>query len=545
MKVTCEYRGQRTIFDFADEEIVIGRAGPRDVRLKLDFDSRVSRRHARIWWEVDQFVVSDLGSSAGTLVNGTKITGKRALVDNDRVQLGETVLKVQSSDGASMLNRSTPEVDESAFQNEKLQAEQGEIEISGRRDSIMPSTIQLPGATGEMQDRLQLLYDLPLELAHSLSDDSLFGRILNGVVRIIPGAERGALLVLDRLSTKLELRASIPEDSPPISRTLVRRAAAEGQGFIWSRSENTDPSMSITSIGMQTGMYCPLMWQGDVLGVICVDNPRRRQAFSVQDLDFLIAVAHYAAAAVSNRILQNDLQHYIETQRCLLTNFSPSLRDKIVDQARTGNLKAGGEKSNVTLLMSDLRAFTRISADMSTDEVVAMLNEYFSALTEAIFRNRGTIDKFIGDAILAVFGSPEHDEEQDVNAVKAAMDMQLAMEQVNKSRQARGEKTCGCGIGLHRGEVLHGFIGAEERLEFTVIGDAVNKTSRICDGAKADEILISPVLHAEVKETFEFSETEIMTKHEGSLDVWRLKPTVDEHDTTIEKKPLATPETDG
>ena len=425
-----------------------------------------------------------------------------------------------------------------------MQAEQGEVEISGRRDSTMPSTIQLPGASGAMHDRLQLLYDLPLELAHSLSDDSLFSRILNGVVRIIPGAERGALLVLDRLSTKLELRASIPDDSSPISRTLVRRAASEGQGFIWSRSENLDPSMSITSIGMQTGMYCPLMWQGDVLGVICVDNPRRRQAFSVQDLDFLIAVAHYAAAAVSNKILQNDLQHYIETQRSLLTNFSPSLRDKIVDQARTGELQPGGEKSNVTLLMSDLRAFTHTSADMSTEEVVAMLNEYFSVLTEAIFRNRGTIDKFIGDAILAVFGSPEHDDEQDINAIKAAIDMQQAIERVNEARKARGAKICGCGIGLHRGEVLHGFIGAEQRLEFTVIGDAVNRTSRICDGAKSGEILISPVLHAEVKVDFKFAQSEISTKHEGPLDVWRLEPTPDRHDTRFEKKSLASEEVD-
>ena len=244
------------------------------------------------------------------------------------------------------------------------------------------------------------------------------------------------------------------------------------------------------------------------------------------------------------KILQNDLQHYIETQRSLLTNFSPSLRDKIVDQARRGELQPGGEKSNVTLLMSDLRAFTHTSADMSTEEVVAMLNEYFSVLTEAIFRNRGTIDKFIGDAILAVFGSPEHDDEQDVNAIKAAIDMQQAIERVNEARKARGAKICGCGIGLHRGEVLHGFIGAEQRLEFTVIGDAVNRTSRICDGAKSGEILISPVLHAEVKVDFKFAQSEISTKHEGPLDVWRLEPTPDRHDTRFEKKSLASEEAD-
>jgi len=124
--------------------------------------------------------------------------------------------------------------------------------------------------------------------------------------------------------------------------------------------------------------------------VICVDNPLRKKEFTIDDLDFLIAVAHYAASAVSNRVLQQDLRHYIEVQKRLLTNFSEKVRNKIVDQARTGRLKPGGEKSDVTLLMSDLRAFTRTSAEMSTEEVVEMLNEYFSAQIEAIFRNGGT-----------------------------------------------------------------------------------------------------------------------------------------------------------
>lgn len=538
MKITCEYRGQKTVFEFSGEEVLVGRSGPGGALLKLDFDTRVSRRHAMIWWSENRFWVRDLESSSGTLINGSPVNGERALNHVDRVQVGETVLRVEDSGptGAGLPVRSDtrPGIDESSISSARDEADAadgGEFEIRDRRDSQMPSAIQLPGTNQEMLNRLQLLYDLPIELAMAPSQKVLYQRILQAVVRIILGAERGALLVLDRLSNKLVLQTSIPEDNPPISRTLVKRAAAEGQGFIWTRSGDSDPTKSIAFIGMQTGMYAPLMWQDEVLGVICVDNPHRKEAFSVDDLDFLIAVAHYAASAVSNRILQHDLRHYIEVQKRLLTNFSEKLRAKIVDQARTGQLKPGGEKSEVTLLMSDLRAFTRTSSGMSTEQVVEMLNEYFSAQTEAIFRNGGTVDKFIGDAVLAVFGSPEHDDEQNLHAVQAAIEMQAAVGFVNEARRKRGDRVCECGIGLHQGEVLHGFIGSENRLEFTVIGDAVNKTSRISDGAGPGEILLSPTLHAAVKDKFRFEKSGIETKHEGTFDVWSLK---------VPEKPLAT-----
>lgn len=531
MKITCEYRGQKTQFEFPKGEIIVGRSGAGGADLKLDFDTRVSRRHARIWVVGTRFWISDLESSAGTRVNGNRINDNVELKGADRVQVGETVLLVENSiatgDNLLGVGEAKPVIDElsisSAHDADVDPSLGGDVEIRDRRDSQMPSSIQVPGTNSEMQNRLQLLYDLPIELAMAPSQDILYERILDAVVRIIPGAERGALLVLDRLSNKLVLQASVPADSPPISRTLVKRAAAEGQGFIWTRSGDEDPSKSIAFIGMQTGMYAPLMWQGEVLGVMCVDNPHRKTAFSVDDLDFLIAVTHYSAAAVSNRILQFDLRHYIEVQKRLMTNFSEKLRAKIVDQARSGQLKTGGEKSMVTVMISDLRGFTRASADMTTEQVVAMLNEYFSAQTEAIFRNGGTVDKFIGDAVLAVFGSPEPDEDQILHAVQAAIEVQAAVSRVNEARKKRGDKICECGIGLHQGEVLHGFIGAENRLEFTVIGDAVNKASRISDGAGPAEILVSPALHEAVKNRFDFKKSEIETKHEGTFEVWSLQ----------------------
>ena len=203
-----------------------------------------------------------------------------------------------------------------------------------------------------------------------------------------------------------------------------------------------------------------------------------------------------------------------------MTNFSPSIRKKLLEKARLGRLRLGGEKSEVTILSSDIRGFTAMSAKMDAADVVDMLNGYFSALVSAIFRHEGTVDKFVGDAILAVFGSPEPDAKQHFNAVQAAMAMQAAIEAINKVRRANNQVACEIGIGIHCGEVLHGFIGSEERMEFTVIGDAVNRATRYCDGAGPGQVLISPEMYQRVFKYVCASRTSIKTKHEGDLPAY-------------------------
>src|SRR5262249_53434781 len=156
-------------------------------------------------------------------------------------------------------------------------------------------------------------------------------------------------------------------------------------------------------------------------------------------------------------------------------------------------------------------------------EVTEMLEDYFGDLVPVIFRHQGTIDKFVGDAILAVFGSPDVDEKQHLHSIQAAQEMQQAMREVNARRAARNKRTGELGIGIHCGEVVHGLIGTYERMEYTVIGDAVNRASRYCDGAGGGEILISPELYQWVWNSIEADETRIDTKHEGKLVAYRIK----------------------
>jgi adenylate cyclase len=135
----------------------------------------------------------------------------------------------------------------------------------------------------------------------------------------------------------------------------------------------------------------------------------------------------------------------------------------------------------------------------------------------------GTIDKFMGDAVLAIFGSPEPDARQHENAIQAAMEMQAAVRKLNEARELRGASCRDFGIGVHCGEVVHGFVGTSDRMEFTVIGDAVNRAARYCAAAAGGEVLISPEMHERVWRFAETDRTTIRTKHEGNFNGYRVK----------------------
>jgi adenylate cyclase len=159
--------------------------------------------------------------------------------------------------------------------------------------------------------------------------------------------------------------------------------------------------------------------------------------------------------------------------------------------------------------MSDVRGFTAHTQKMAPAHVIQVLNEMFDLLIPIVFDYDGTVDKFVGDAILAVFGSPEQDDNQCEKAVRAALDMQRAMAEYGHEWQI--------GIGIHTGPVVHGFIGAAEQIEYTVVGDTVNKASRYVDGAPPGQVLISKEVYEKVRHVVEVeARAPIQTKHAES-----------------------------
>ena len=155
-------------------------------------------------------------------------------------------------------------------------------------------------------------------------------------------------------------------------------------------------------------------------------------------------------------------------------------------------VKMGGQKQHVVILMADLRDFTALSEEMSPDDLIKLLNTYFSSMVEVIHSEGGVVDKFMGDAIMAIFGLTDADGAEDA-ALRAALKMRSALATLNTKFQQEQRVQLANGIGIHSGEVIAGYLGSEERLEFTVIGSAVNITSRIEEQTKilSKSILIS------------------------------------------------------
>jgi adenylate cyclase len=159
-----------------------------------------------------------------------------------------------------------------------------------------------------------------------------------------------------------------------------------------------------------------------------------------------------------------------------------------------------GERREVTVLFCDIRGFTSMSERLTPEQVVGALNEFYALMFETIFKHDGTLNKFLGDAVMAVFGAPIAHPDHAARAVKAALDMRQAVAELGKRRRAIRKQPFEVGIGVSLGEVVAGSVGTEERMEYTVIGDSVNVASRLQDRARPGSILLSKSTYDAVRD---------------------------------------------
>lgn len=186
----------------------------------------------------------------------------------------------------------------------------------------------------------------------------------------------------------------------------------------------------------------------------------------------------------------------------LRTTFGKYMTASVVEHLMSGKVQLGGEILNVTILFTDIRSFTTISEKMEAKQLVALLNEYFTEMVGIVMEEEGVVDKYIGDAIMAVFGAPVPKPEDAIHAVRAAVRMRKALVHLNEKLATRGLGPLKTGIGIHTGEVVAGNIGSERRMEYTVIGDPVNVASRLETSTKdlGVNVLISEHTYQLVKE---------------------------------------------
>jgi adenylate cyclase len=241
---------------------------------------------------------------------------------------------------------------------------------------------------------------------------------------------------------------------------------------------------------IRSAICAPLIGSEDrVLGVLYVDNPSITHRFSDDDLEFLVAFAGIAAVAIENSQFAERIRREALVRSNFERYFAPQLAARIAGSHEASRL--GGDKRTVAVLFSDIRGFTALSETMNPDAMATLLTEYFTEMVECVFRHDGTLDKFIGDAVMAQWGAPLGNADDADRAMGAALDMMKALDLLNSRWKAEGRPTLQIGIGLNHGEAFAGNIGSERRIEYTVIGDTVNTASRLCSAADGGEILLS------------------------------------------------------
>jgi len=518
MKISCTGpTGITEEFVKESNRVLIGRElAPAPDRLGLR-DGEVSGRHAMLVYEGGEFWIEDLDSTNGTWVDKKRIkAGTRTrLAPGAGIRIGRTTLLVD----ADVMPAPAP-----GLRGAAAGPKDKPLESVDAGQSIA-DLFMAGGSIESVRNRLALICGLSESMAAIETVESMAACLQDHLLRAFSKTGRGGHCGL-LLGPDLILKSFRPDDQPPTcSLTLARHAQEKKQACLWriDATEGFDQSASMMQSGIQSAMYAPLVWKGEVLGVLYLDADSRKTAFDRDDLHLMQAIAGQAAMFIKNLSLQQTMQREAVVKTRLLAQFPQQIAERLARQP--GSLSIVSERvETVTVLFSDVRGFTRMSAAMEPEQVVQMLNDMFHDLTPIVLKYGGTVDKYIGDAILAVFGSPDPDKDQWEHAVRAAMDMQASMAHLASGRW-KGRAPFEVGIGIHTGPAIHGFIGAPERMEYTVIGGTINSASRYCAGAGPGEVLISPETYARLHQyvDVELPPREIETKHEGRIKAYCVR----------------------
>jgi adenylate cyclase len=504
MRVVFTYKGVLSEeMDLADDIVVGRQEGGVDVDLDLRFDRLVSHRHARLWRNEGRCWIEDLGSRNGTLLNGVALApGSQKVVEaGDRITIGETVIQLSAESELSTDNDSS--------------------NITLTLNATHPVYVIGENNRLSHEHHLAILYDLPLNFGSEVHIDALLAMVVRRLVEAIHGGSRAAIVLKDPLSDSLRLKAHVPPGKPAVSMTLAQRALRDQVAVLWQPS-HSDPNSTQALESVDCAIYAPLLWRGHALGVICVDNYRSGNVFGKDDLKLVVAIAQHAALAVANQTLQEELRRESTAKANLLRQFPPKIAERLLKHR--GHFPSGGERGDVTILFADIRGFSKLSKSMEPEDVVELLNSYFAALTQIVFSHDGTVIQYVGDTVLAVFGSPEPDPMHYEKAVFAALDMQKRIDELSVARTSSGRSGCSFGIGVHCGEVVNGFLGVSDFMGFTVVGDAVIRAARFCAGAKAGAVLISPELYERVWRIIREAEpVTVDAKFEERLPAFQVK----------------------
>ncbi|MES1245617.1 MAG: adenylate/guanylate cyclase domain-containing protein [Acidobacteriota bacterium] len=473
--------------DAPGARVRLGRGGDNDVVLS---DVSVSRYHAELVREAEGWYVCDLKSTNGVEVN--RVPVERAPIQpGDRLGIGVFDIGLEKTEGRGVQDARFPEIDDTGpvLTNATIVRPLAEFAAAYGLSGKAAPTAEL--ATWEQTDadrRFGFLTRLANILIVAESVDEVLRRLMDiafealpvdrGFIHLDDGRGSGLECELMRIKDRIEIR---PGGEIPVSRTMLRAVVQERVALVTFDAQSDQRLSGGESIRLHQirGAMCAPLWSGErIIGVMQVDSPFQVGVFNERDLDFLTTLANFAAVAVERirwarqaeleKSLRNRLERY----------HSPAVVEEVLRQGADegiGRLKP----AQVTVLFADLVGFTPFAESARPEKVADSLDAFLNLAVEAIFRAGGTLDKFIGDCVMAFFGAPVPLEDHALRATRAAIEIQRDLTDWNRERTAQGLPGFRARVALNSGPVVVGDIGSARRVDYTVLGNTVNVAARL------------------------------------------------------------------
>ncbi len=476
------------------ERIAIGRDPDNDVVLP---DRSVSRHHAELSPELGRWRIRDLGSTNGVQINGSPVPDGMVGI-GDRLRVGIFDLQVELDTDATPEANMEELASATIVRHRQDFLESPELSVLGQSEDAHEVS---PQSTRVATRHLSLLSRLARELLRTDSRDEVLSKVMEVAFEALP-IERGFILLGQAGDTQCELARvrdwveARPTWEVPISQTILNVVMREEVALL--TVDATDDGRlaggeSIKIHGIHSAMCAPLWSENRITGFIQVDSPLETGRLTEQHLDFLIVLANYAAVAsewVRQRRLRSRLERY----------HSPAVVDEILrEKAAPDSAESRLRRAEVTVLFADIVGFTAFSEKASPEEVAALLGGYCSRAVDVIFAAEGTLDKFIGDCVMAFFGAPVEQPDHARRAVLAGVAIQESMREWNREREGSGLPPVQCRVGLNTGQVVVGDIGSATRVDYTILGNTVNVAARLeSTVATPGEVVISEATRSQL-----------------------------------------------
>jgi adenylate cyclase len=456
-------------------------------------DREVSKEHASIERVGNTFLLRDLNSSNGTFVNGRKVRELR-LRDGDEISLGNSRLIFHSGDAAPGGTPSTSPGVTVVASAHSMPAFLAQVEQKEETEFRPADQIHDGALLKQDYEKLRIANEFHRLVGAERELKSLLDKILKVAFQLLT-ADNAVIFLPDDTGKLLAAAVSRKKEGDAdviVSDTVLQRVAQTRSAVLTADAildSRFSSSESIVAQGIRSAMAVPLLSKGVLKGVLFCDTRERTNAFSEKDLKILSGIASQAAIALENADLAKKIELEAVTRAELSRFLSPAVADMVV-QGKVELLRVG-RMAEVSVIFADIRAFTSMSESESPQETVAMLNSFFTRMANVIFKHEGNLDKFIGDCVMATWGPPSQHPDDAGRALRAALEMQAEIADMNKARDEEGLKPIQVGIGVNTGTAVVGYMGSSDRHEFTAIGDSVNTASRLCGLAKGGEILAS------------------------------------------------------